>query len=88
MVATTSDMILTAYRFRLLASSPIVISRSAFRHSSPTDGLGALAITDTVGSSTWRAGAVALWIAFVEDTDALTYGFHSTHGKNIFRMFT
>jgi hypothetical protein len=91
--ATASDRILVAYRFRLLASSPTAVSRSAFRHSSPIDESGVLVITNTVGRSTWRAGATALWIASVEDTAALTYDFHSTHGKtslckNRFRMFT
>jgi hypothetical protein len=68
---------------RLLASPPpIAVSRSAFWHSSPTDGSGLLAITDAVGSSTWRAGAAILWIASVGDT-ASTYDFHVTDGKTI-----
>jgi hypothetical protein len=92
MAATTSDMILAAYRSRLLASSPTTVSRSAFWHSSPIDGSEVLAITDVMGSSTWRAGATTLWIASVEDTTALTYDFHATHDKtslckNRFRIF-
>jgi hypothetical protein len=43
-------------------------------------GSGVVAITDTVGSSTWRAGVAALWIGYVEDT-ASTYDFHATHDK-------
>jgi hypothetical protein len=91
MAATISDRILAAYRSRLLASSPTTVSRSAFWHSSPTDGSEVLAVTDIMGSSTWRAGATTL-IASVEDTAALTYDFHATHGKtslckNRFRIF-
>jgi hypothetical protein len=79
MAATTSGRILAAYRSRLLASSPTAIYRSAFRHSSPIDRSGLLAVADAVGSSTCRAGTTALWIASVDDT-ASTY-FHTTHSK-------
>jgi hypothetical protein len=79
-VATASDRILSAYRSRLLASSPTAISRSTFRHSSRTDGSGVLVVANAVRSSTWRAGAATLWIASVEDT-ASTYDFHTTYGK-------
>jgi hypothetical protein len=79
--AIASGRILATFRSRLLASAPTAISRSAWRHSSPTDGSGVLADADTVGISTWRAGAAALWIASVEDTTASTYDFHATHGK-------
>jgi hypothetical protein len=80
-------------RSRHLASSPTPVSRSGWRHSSPTDGLGVLAVANAVGISTWRAGATALWITSIEDNAALTYDFHATHGKtslckNWFRMFT
>jgi hypothetical protein len=86
-------MILAAYRFKLLASSPTAVSRSAFWHSSPTDGPGILAITNAMGSSTWRIGIVALWIVSVDDTATSTYDFHATHGKislckNRFHMIT
>jgi hypothetical protein len=81
MAAITSGRILAAYRSRLLASSPRVISRSAFRYSSPTGGSSVLAIIDAVGSSTWRADVAALCIASIEDTAALTYDFHTTHDK-------
>jgi hypothetical protein len=92
MTATASDRILAAYRSRLLASSPTAVSRSALWHSSPIDGSGVLAIADAVGSSTWRAGAAALWITSMKNT-AWTYDFHATHGKtslykNRYRMFT
>jgi hypothetical protein len=91
MVATTSGRILAAYGFKLLASAHTIVSRSAWRHSSPTDGSGVLA--DAVGISTWRAGTTTLWIAFIEDTTASTYDFNATHGKinlckNRFHMFT
>jgi hypothetical protein len=91
-VATASDRNLDVYRSRLLVSSAIAVSRSALRHSSPTDGSGVLAVTDAVGSSTWRADAATLWIASMEDTTS-TFDFHATHGKtslckNRFRMFT
>jgi hypothetical protein len=86
-------MILAAYRFKLLASSPTTVSRSAFWHSSPTDGPGILAITNAMGSSTWRIGIIALWIVSVDDTATSTYDFHATHGKislckTRFRMIT
>jgi hypothetical protein len=58
--ATISDRILATYRSRLLVSSHTAVSRLAIRHNSPTDESGLLAIADTVGSSTWRAGIVAL----------------------------
>jgi hypothetical protein len=80
--ATASDRIMAALRFRLLASSPTTISRSAFQHSFPTDGSALLAATDAMGRFTWRAGAAALWITSVENT-ASTYNFHATHGKTI-----
>jgi hypothetical protein len=48
---------------------------------SPVDGLRVLADADTVGISTWRPDAAALWITSVEDTAASTYDFHTTHGK-------
>jgi hypothetical protein len=80
-VATAaSGKILVVFRSRLLVSSPIAISRSSFQHSSPIDGSGVLAIDDAVGTSTRRAGTVAFWITFVEDTTS-TYDFHATHGK-------
>jgi hypothetical protein len=65
---------------------------TGFRHSSPTDRSGVLAVADAVGSSTWRASIAALWIASMEDT-ASTYNFHASHGKtclcqNKFHMFT
>jgi hypothetical protein len=34
-----------------------------------------------MGISTWRAGVTVLWVTFIEDTSALTYDFHTTHGK-------
>jgi hypothetical protein len=74
-----STWILSTYRSRLLPSSPIAISKSNFRHSSPIDEPGLLAVTDTVGSSTWMTGIVALWNASVNGT-ASTY-FHAIHGK-------
>jgi hypothetical protein len=80
-VATASGRILAAFRSRLLASAPTTISRSAWSHSSPTDRLGVLANADIVGISTWRAGAVALWVTSIEDTTASTYDLHATHGK-------
>jgi hypothetical protein len=58
---------------------PTVVSRSVFHHSSPTVGSGLLVVADVVGSSTWRAGVVALWNASVDDT-ASTY-FVATHSK-------
>jgi hypothetical protein len=90
---TISVRILTTFRSRLQASSSTAVFRSAFRHSSPTDGLGVLAIADAMGIFTWRAVAAALWIASVEDTAALTYDFDDTHSKtslykNRFCMFT
>jgi hypothetical protein len=80
MATTASVRILVTFMSRLLVSYPIAVSRSAFRHSSPTDGSGVLVITDVMGSSTWRAGAAALWIASVEDT-TLTYDILATHCK-------
>jgi hypothetical protein len=90
--AIASGRILATIRSRFLVFSPTVVSRSAFWHSSPTDGLGLLAIVDAVGSSICRIGAATLWIASVEDT-ASTYDFHVTHSKTIFcknrlHMFT
>jgi hypothetical protein len=49
-------------------------------HSYPIDESGVLAVADVVGSSMWRAGTAALWIASVEDT-ASTYDLHATHDK-------
>jgi hypothetical protein len=49
--ATASGMILAAFRCKLLAPSHTAVSRLAFRHSSPTNRSGLLAITDAVGSS-------------------------------------
>jgi hypothetical protein len=93
-VATASDRILAAFRSRLLASAPTVISKSAWRPSCPTDGSGLLSAATAVGISTWRIGANAavgistwragtatLWIAFVEDNATLTYDFYATHDK-------
>jgi hypothetical protein len=51
MATTTSGRILAAYRSRLKASSPTTVSRSAFWHSFPIEGLGVLAIIDVVGIS-------------------------------------
>jgi hypothetical protein len=87
-----SGKILGAFRSMLLASSPTTVSRSAFQHSSPIDGSGLLVVADVMGSSTWRAGVVALWIASVEDTDS-TYDFNITYSKtslckNRLHMFT
>jgi hypothetical protein len=81
MAATTSGKILATFGSRLLTSTPTAISRSAWRHSSPTDGSGVLADADTVGIYICRAGAAALWIASVEDTAASTCDFHAIHGK-------
>jgi hypothetical protein len=78
---TASGRILAVFGSRLLASTPIVISRSAWRPSYPTDGSELLVTAATVGVSTWRAGVVTLWIASVEDNAASTYDFHATHGK-------
>jgi hypothetical protein len=75
---TASGRILAAFGSRLLASTPTVVSKSAWRHSSLTDGSGVLA--DAVGI-TYRVGSVALWITSIEDTAASTYDFHVTHGK-------
>jgi hypothetical protein len=77
--ATASSRILAAYMSRLLASSPIVVSKLDFQHSSSIDGLGLLAVTNAMVRSTWRAGIAALWNASVDDT-ASTY-FHATHRK-------
>jgi hypothetical protein len=78
-------MILATFGSKLLASAPTTVSRSAWRHSYPTDGSGVLANTnanaDAMGISTWRAGGAALWIAAVEDTAASIYNFHTTHSK-------
>jgi hypothetical protein len=79
MTVTASGKILATFRSGLLVPSPTTISRSAFRHSSPTDGPGLLADADAMGSSTRRVGATTLWNTSVNDT-ALTY-FHATHGK-------
>jgi hypothetical protein len=76
--ATASDRILAAYRFRLLVSSPIAVSRSAFRQSSTTYGSGVLAVANAMGSSTKRAGTAAIRITSIEDNAALTYDFHAT----------
>jgi hypothetical protein len=46
----------------------------------PPDGPWLLAVTDVLGSSTWRAGVTAIWIASVEDTASI-YDFHGTYGK-------
>jgi hypothetical protein len=81
MAATASGRILAAFRSRLLVSATTAISRSVWRHSSPIDGSGVLADADAMGISTWRVGVAALWIASVEGTAALTYDFHTTHGK-------
>jgi hypothetical protein len=81
MAGTASDRILAAFESRLLASAPIVISKSSWRPSSPTDGSGLLVTAATVGISTWRAAAATLRIAFGKDNAALTYDFHATHGK-------
>jgi hypothetical protein len=78
-VATVSDRILATLESRLLAFTPTVVSRSAWRPSSPTDGSGVLA--DVVGIYTWRTGTAALWITSVEDTAASTYDLHATHSK-------
>jgi hypothetical protein len=82
-----------AFGSRLLVSSPTTVSSLAWRHCSPKDRSGVLAITDTVGISTWRVGATALWITFIEDTATLTYDVHAIHGKTSlckhrFYMFT
>jgi hypothetical protein len=87
---TTSGRILPAYKSRLLASFPTVVSRLAFWHSCPTDGSGLLAIADVVESSTWRAVTTALWISSVDTASAY---FHATHSKtslykNMLHMFT
>jgi hypothetical protein len=81
MAATGSNRILDAFGSKLLASSPTPVSRSAWRHSSTTDGSGVLDVADAVGISTWRARVTALWITSIEDIAALTYDIHSTHGK-------
>jgi hypothetical protein len=91
---TASDRILAAFGSRLLASAPTVVSRSAWRPSSLTDGSGLLVATIVVGISIWRAGIAAavgiytwradittLWIASIEDNASLTYDFHVTHCK-------
>jgi hypothetical protein len=78
--ATVSGRVLATFGSRLLASAPIAISRSAWRHS-PTDGLGVLFDSDTVEIFTWRAGTAALWIASIENTVTSTYDFYTTHGK-------
>jgi hypothetical protein len=54
-------------------------SRSVFQHSSPTAGSELLAVADVMDTSTWRAGAAALWNASVDDTTS-TY-FLITHDK-------
>jgi hypothetical protein len=83
------------HRLRVQPSGvlPTPVSRSAWSHSSPTDGSGELVVADAVGISTWRAGAPTLWITSVEDIAASTYDFHATHSKtsickNRFHMFT
>jgi hypothetical protein len=58
---------------RLLASAPIVVSRSAWRPSSPTDGSGLLAATAAVGISTWRAGVAAA--VGIRPLDRLRWGY-------------
>jgi hypothetical protein len=79
MATTASDRLLAAFRSRLMAPSPTAISRSVFRHSFPTAGLGLLVLANAMDNSTWRAGIAALWNASVDDT-ASTY-FLATHGK-------
>jgi hypothetical protein len=74
-------MILVTFRSWLLASAPIAISRSTWRHSSPIDGSRVLVDVDAMGISTWRAGTTTLWIASIEETAASTYDFLMTHGK-------
>jgi hypothetical protein len=49
--------------------------------SSPTDGSRLLAAATIVGIFTWRAGAVTLWIASVEDNTVSTYDVLTTHSK-------
>jgi hypothetical protein len=79
-VATTAfDRLQAANRSRLLAPSPTAVSRTLLWHSSPTVRSGLLAVADAVGSSTYRAGTVALWNAYVDYT-ASTY-FLATHDK-------
>jgi hypothetical protein len=76
-----SGRILAAFGSKLLASAPTVVSRSAWRSSSPTDRSGLLAAATAVEISTWRAdAATAVRIVSVED-NASTYDFHATHGK-------
>jgi hypothetical protein len=85
-VVTAFCRILAALGSRLLVSARAVVSKTAWRPPSPTDELGLLAATaTTVGISTWRACTVALWLASVEVTAALTYDFHATHGKKLLR---
>jgi hypothetical protein len=77
--ATASGRLLAAFRSRLLAPSLTAVSNSVFCHSSLTTESGLLVVVDIVGSSTWSAGATALWNASMYDT-ASTY-FLATHGK-------
>jgi hypothetical protein len=82
--ATASNRILATFGSRLLASVHAVISRSAWRPPSPTDGSGLLATTTTaVGISTRRACTATLWLTSVEVTAASTYDFHTTHSKKL-----
>jgi hypothetical protein len=83
---TAFDMILATFGSRLLASAPTAVSRSDCRHSFPIDGSGILADADAVRISTLRVSTTALLIVSVEDTAALTYDFHATHGKTILIM--
>jgi hypothetical protein len=70
----TFGWILATKWCRLLAPAA---SMSAFHHSSPIVRLGLSAAADAVVSSTWTAGAAALWNASVDDTTS-TY-FLATH---------
>jgi hypothetical protein len=85
--ATAFDRILAAFGSRLLASARVAISRTAWRPPSPIDksGLLAAAVAATVGISTWKACAAALWLASIEVTAASTYDFHATHDKKLLR---
>jgi hypothetical protein len=86
MAATSFGRILAAFGSRLLGSAPTVISRSAWRPPSPTNGSGSgLLAAAAVGISTRRASAATLWLASVQVPAASTYDFHTTHGKKLLR---
>jgi hypothetical protein len=76
MAASIFGRILADLGSRLLASACAGVSRTPWRPPSPTA---------TMGISTWRVCATALWLASVEVTATSTYDFHATHDKKLIR---